>query len=102
MQNSKEAVLNSFKKLWGGETYNNLPPDTVMKSTLIIPEKDGTETVYFKNKPEPGLFKMCFTVEGISLQIDNFERSIGLIYYYDPTYKSLDNMLIDKSKWDKN
>jgi hypothetical protein len=99
MFNSKEEVLNSFRKLWNGETYNNQPADTVLKSNLVIPEKDGTETVYFVDNPEPELFRMCFTVEGIGSQLDKFKYDIGLIYYFDPAKHGVDQKVIDKSGW---
>ena len=101
MFNSKKEVIDSFRKLWNGESYKNKPADTVMHSSLVIPEKDGTETVYFKNKPEPKLFKMCFTIEGIASQLDNFTHDVGVIYFFNPPCKSLDTMLINKTKWDK-
>lgn len=98
MFKTKENLLDWLRLMWGGETYNNQPANTMMTSKLFNIESDGTKTYYGEDIPEPGLFRMCFTIEGIEDQLNKFEDS-GLIYYFDPRYKGLDNMIIDKTKW---
>jgi hypothetical protein len=92
---AEELFLDQFRKLWNGDTYNNLPFDTILTSSLKLKE-NGEEVTYFEDKPEPGLFEMCFTVRGIKKQLDNLKYKVGIIYYFNPIKMGIQSMPVEK------